>query len=420
MLEKMKKLLLALSEIKNQELSQALVRLGLVVVVFVYLYFYYKIFPAKEVVMPFIWAVNIYFVYSLLLITHILFHTSFNQLRHYISIVLDMGLLCVGMYAGDIASAFFYGGYYWLILGNGLRFGQHSLYISVGLAVVSFLTVINITEFWLENLALGWGLMIWLLLLPLYIGKLIKGKERALVRAQMADNAKSRFLANMSHELRTPLNGILGYSQMIHEEDIDIDEAKYAAKKVDKSATHLLCLINELLDMASIEAGKMKVSMEEVELLPLINEVMSLVIVTADEHNIQLDFESISEQSVYADRLRLKQVLVNLITNAIKYNSVNGCVSISSNKVDDSILIRVCDEGPGLSKEEQYIIFNPFERLSANPSNVEGAGIGLMITKNLVTMMGGEIGIESEKGSGSCFWIRMPTYTETPETTEIN
>lgn len=408
MLGKVQKLIGTVSKINNQELSQAFVRLGLVVVVFIYLYLYYTIFPEKEVAMPFIWAVIIYFIYSIALIAHIAFYTSFNPVRHYLSIILDMSLLGIGMFAGDIASAFFYGGYYWLILGNGLRFGQRSLYLSVVFAVLSFLVVINVTEFWQQNSALAWGLMIWLFLLPLYIGKLINNKDNALVQAQMADNAKSRFLANMSHELRTPLNGILGYSQMIHEEDIDMDEAKYAARKVDKSATHLLALINELLDMASIEAGKMRVSVEEVELFPLINEVMSLVVVTADEHNIQIDFESNVQQSVYADRLRLKQVLVNLITNAIKYNSENGGVTISSNKEEDNICIRICDDGPGLSKEEQYIIFNPFERLSASPSNIEGAGIGLMITRNLINMMNGEIGIDSEKGSGSCFWVKLP------------
>lgn len=314
---------------KNQELSQSLVRTGLVVVVSCYLFAYYSIFPEKEVVMLFVWAVIIYFIYCVLLTTHIFLYSKFIPKRHYFTIVFDMALLAIGMYAGDVAAAFFYGGYFWIILGNGLRFGQRSLHLSVLFAVISFFLVIISTNFWQENLVLGIGLMIWLFLLPSYIGKLIRAKESALEHALLADNAKSRFITNMSHELRTPLNGIIGYSQMIHEEEVDIDEAKYASEKIDKSAQHLLSLINELLDMASIESGKMTITKERIEVSPLVEEVISLVERTASKRNITLNVTSFEGKKIIADRLRLKQVLVNLISNAIKYNHDNGQVTLS-------------------------------------------------------------------------------------------
>ncbi len=334
---------------------------------------------------------------------------EFIPARHYFTVVFDMTLLAIGMYAGDVAAAFFYGGYFWLILGNGLRFGQRSLHLSVLLAAISFTVVMITTPFWQQHIVFGAGLMIWLFLLPPYIGKLIRAKETALEKALLADNAKSRFITNMSHELRTPLNGIIGYSQMIYEDEMDFEEAKHAAKRIDNSGKHLLALINELLDMASIESGKMKINKEEVEVSPIIEEVMNLVEATANKRNIKLSFDSFKAIKVTADRLRFKQVLVNLVSNAIKYNHDNGQVSLYYTVKDDMLMIHVCDTGPGLTKEEQDKIFKPFERLKANSAEVEGAGIGLMITKSLVTMMDGEIGIDSEKDKGSCFWIKLPT-----------
>ena len=392
----------------NQELSQSLVRTALVVIVSCYLLGYYIIFPEKEIVMPFVWAVIIYFIYCVLLVAHILLYTDFIAIRHYFTIVFDMALLGIGMYAGDVAAGFFYGGYFWLILGNGLRFGQRSLHISVVLASISFFAVIISTTFWQEHLVLGVGLMIWLFLLPPYIGKLIMAKETALEHALLADNAKSRFITNMSHELRTPLNGIIGYAQMIYEDEVDYAEAKYASEKINNAAQHLLELINELLDMASIESGKMKLRNETVRILPLIEEVKHLVEATANKRNIKLNIKTGKDQTVIADRLRFKQILVNLISNAIKYNKVNGEVSVTQKFDKNMIEIMICDTGPGLTKEEQNRLFKPFERLAANPANVEGAGIGLMITKSLVKMMGGEIGVDSEKNKGSCFWIKLP------------
>lgn len=392
----------------SQELSQSLVRLMLVIVVTIYLLIYYSVFPEKEIVTPFIWAVATYFVYCLVLIVHILFYAGFNPGRHYFTIIFDMTLLGIGMYSGGAAAAFFYGGYLWLILGNGLRFGQRSLHLSTLLAALSFALVLTITEFWQANISLGLGLMIWLFLLPPYIGKLIVAKETALEHALLADNAKSRFLANMSHELRTPLNGIIGYSQMVYEEDIDMEEARYAAQKIDKAAHHLLALISELLDLASIESGKMKIRKEILELAPLIEDAMNLVEASASKKHINIELKNIGNYKLKADRLRLKQVIVNLLSNAIKYNHEKGHVWLESSAEKDKVKISICDDGPGLSKQEQAKVFEPFERLTADSAKVEGAGIGLMITKSLVNMMDGEIGVESEKNKGSCFWIRLP------------
>jgi len=397
---------------KSQEYSQALVRLILMVFFLLYLSLYYNFHPEQEVEHPFLVAVIVYFLYCLALVMHINVFPAFNQVRHLFSIVFDMTLIGIGMYMGGIVAAFFYGGYLWLILGNGVRFGRRSLYISMVLAFISFSIVIVTSEFWKNHLEFGLGLLIWLILLPPYIGRLIKQKDIALELAQVADSAKSQFLTNMSHELRTPLNGILGYSEMIYEDGEGIEEAKLFSKKINSSAMHLLSLINGLLDMASIEAQKMKVEVEEVNLEQLLKEVMGMVEVLTKKHNINIDVNGELFVSVLADRLRLKQVVVNLLSNAIKYNSVNGSVRISSVVNNDAVTLRICDDGPGLSQAEQQLIFNPFERLTESASTNEGAGIGLMIARNLVRLMGGEIGVESVKGAGSCFWVSLPVVKE--------
>ncbi|MGD8525177.1 MAG: HAMP domain-containing sensor histidine kinase [Thioalkalispiraceae bacterium] len=393
---------------KSRELSQSMVRLGLVLVVYLFLISYYLLSAEREFLTPFMWATICYFVFTVSFLIHIIIHPQFVSLRHYITMVLDMSLLGYGMYTGGIAAAFFYGGYLWLVMGNGLRFGRRSLYISVLLSTVSFAFVISYTPFWQQNRVLGLGLMLWLFLLPPYISKLISSKDEALKQAQLADHAKSQFLANMSHELRTPLNGIIGYAQMISEDEVEQDEVKYASEKIDKAAKHLLDLISELLDLASIEAGKMKVKREVVYLGPLLNEVMILIEASAKKRKISVDIGTIHDQPVSADRLRLKQVIANLLSNAIKYNHEGGQIRIvTSLSGSNSIVLSVCDTGPGLSEQEQAKLFMPFERLSAGSSSVEGAGIGLMITKRLVNLMHGDMGVESKKGEGSCFWVKL-------------
>jgi signal transduction histidine kinase len=152
----------------------------------------------------------------------------------------------------------------------------------------------------------------------------------------------------------------------------------------------------------------MKVKREVVYLGPLLNEVMILIEASAKKRKISVDIGTIHDQPVSADRLRLKQVIANLLSNAIKYNHEGGQIRIvTSLSGSNSIVLSVCDTGPGLSEQEQAKLFMPFERLSAGSSSVEGAGIGLMITKRLVNLMHGDMGVESKKGEGSCFWVKL-------------
>jgi hypothetical protein len=237
--------------------------------------------------------------------------------------------------------------------------------------------------------------------------------QRAKEEADTANLAKSEFLSRMSHELRTPLNAILGFGQILDSEDLDLT-SKESVGYILKGGRHLLDLINEVLDIARVEAGRLDMSLESIALNDIVPEVCALVRPLAAERNIHLN-ESTSELKplhVLADSRRLKQALFNLLSNAIKYNREGGQVEVSCNqKPGGWATIAVCDSGPGISPLDLSKLFIPFERLSASDSDIEGTGLGLALSQRLVTAMGGTLNVESTVGQGTTFTIELPQAT---------
>lgn len=224
-----------------------------------------------------------------------------------------------------------------------------------------------------------------------------------------ASRAKSDFLSHMSHELRTPMNAVLGFAQILEIDKDNLNETQHASvREILDAGQHLLHLINDVLDLAKIEAGRMDVKIETIDIDALLHECFGLIQSQVNDRKLTLVNELSKEgYLVKADSIRLKQVLLNLLSNAMKYNSEQGFIRVKTEVVaDNKVRVSVSDTGEGMTREELDKLFVPFERLNAN-STVEGAGIGLIITQYLLELMGGSVGVESTKGEGSTFWIEL-------------
>ncbi len=238
--------------------------------------------------------------------------------------------------------------------------------------------------------------------------------ENAIAFAEKANRAKSDFLSSMSHELRTPLSAILGFAQLIESGTPQpTPSQKRSVDQILQSGWYLLDLINEILDLALIESGKLSLSLEPVSLADVMQECETMIEPQAEKRGISVSFPLLSVPIfVKADRRRLKQVLINLLSNAIKYNSPRGTVAVAC-KVMTPQQIRICveDTGAGLSAEKIEQLFQPFNRLGQEAAAEQGTGIGLVMTKRLVELMGGLIGVESQVGKGSIFWLELNVTT---------
>jgi len=233
--------------------------------------------------------------------------------------------------------------------------------------------------------------------------------ENARAQADKANRAKSEFLSSMSHELRTPLNAVLGFAQLMASDTPPPSASQQRSlDQILNGGWYLLRLINEILDLSMIESGRVAMSREAMALTEVLRDCRAMITPQAQKRHITLSFPSLNQPFyVHADLTRVKQVVINLLSNAIKYNRTGGSVQVECRQHGDRVRLSVRDTGNGLSAEQLQQLFQPFNRLGQEAGTEEGTGIGLVVTKQLVELMGGTMGVESEVGVGTLFWIEL-------------
>jgi two-component system, sensor histidine kinase RpfC len=368
-----------------------------------------------------------YVLFSILLLAWLLLRPGrYEKTAIGCALVADLGIITVGMHLDGPGNAAFFPLYLWTILGNGFRLGLTALMVAMAMACAGFAAVIVTTPFWRNQPALSASLLLSLLVLPLYSSTLIRKLSRARLEAEKASHAKSMFLAAISHELRTPLNAILGSVSLI--EDTPLDEDQRSLFNAMRTGTRaLLSLIGGILDFSRLEAGRMPVSSEAIDLPAFLVEIRDLVGVEAHAKGLQLSIHVAAEVplEIVADRKHLLEVLINLSANAVKFTQIGGvCVSVETLPAEAGkpprLRFGVTDTGIGIAEEAVGRIFEAFSQ--ADDSILDrfgGTGLGLAISRQLVMLMGGEIGVDSRPGRGSTFWFTLDLVAAAPGTLPV-
>ncbi|MGZ8432564.1 MAG: ATP-binding protein, partial [Candidatus Deferrimicrobiaceae bacterium] len=405
-----------LSRRPDSEHEQALIRVVLTTITYIYLRMYWagslgRHFTPEESRLFLTSA--IYPIFSSALFILITLAPGVSPARRVLGIVGDLCLAAYGVSVVGHAGAPLYVIMLWVIFGNGFRYGRKYLFISTVIGTVSFGVAVFENSYWNDKISLGIGLQVGLVMLPLYISALLKKLTIAGKRAEEANRAKNRFLANMSHEMRTPLNGIIGMLDLLKGTPLSTEQEELT-KTIDDSAHTLLFLMQDVLNLSKIEAGKVSVEMSDFDLYAVVKHSVAIVEPQARFKGLAtfLRVPSNVPFLLRGDPLLLRQVLLNLLGNALKFTE-KGEVGVrvtleSETPRHATVRFEVADTGIGISADAQRRIFDRFTQADESITRrFGGTGLGTTISKEIVEMRGGAIGVRSELGKGSTFWFTV-------------